>query len=135
MTSERSRFAYISIIIVVMLAGLSTRQFASILPWWIVSYIADVLWAIMIYLIIGLIFIRLSSLRVALYAIIITVSVEISQLYHAPWIDAIRTNKIGGLVLGFGFLWSDIVCYVVGILIVLMLEKILKCKELNKYIL
>ncbi len=41
--------------------------------------------------------------------------VEISQLYHAPWIDSIRQTTLGGLVLGFGFLWTDLVCYSVGI--------------------
>ena len=41
--------------------------------------------------------------------------VEISQLYHAPWIDSIRQTTLGGLVLGFGFLWTDFVCYSVGI--------------------
>jgi hypothetical protein len=28
--------------------------------------------------------------------------VEISQFYHAPWIDSIRQTTLGGLVLGFG---------------------------------
>jgi hypothetical protein len=41
--------------------------------------------------------------------------VEISQFYHAPWIDSIRQTTLGGLVLGFGFLWTDLVCYTVGI--------------------
>lgn len=41
--------------------------------------------------------------------------VEISQLYHARWIDSIRQTALGGLVLGFGFLWTDLVCYSVGI--------------------
>jgi hypothetical protein len=43
--------------------------------------------------------------------------VEISQLYHAPWIDAIRQTTLGGLVLGFGFLRTDLVCYSVGVMI------------------
>ncbi|MCA9130161.1 MAG: DUF2809 domain-containing protein, partial [Planctomycetales bacterium] len=41
--------------------------------------------------------------------------VEFSQLYHASWIDSIRRTTLGGLVLGFGFLWSDLVCYGIGI--------------------
>ncbi len=43
--------------------------------------------------------------------------VELSQLYHAPWIDSIRQTTLGGLVLGFGFLWTDLLCYSVGIAI------------------
>ena len=49
--------------------------------------------------------------------------VEISQLYHAPWIDAIRQTALGGLVLGFGFLWTDLVCYSVGVMIGVMAER------------
>ena len=38
-----------------------------------------------------------------------------SQLYHAPWIDSIRHTTLGGLILGYGFLWSDLACYAVGV--------------------
>ena len=44
-----------------------------------------------------------------------SVAIEISQLYHAPWIDSIRRTTLGGLILGFGFLWSDLACYAVGV--------------------
>lgn len=40
--------------------------------------------------------------------------IELSQLYHALWIDAIRNTTLGGLIIGFGFLWSDLVCYTIG---------------------
>ena len=51
--------------------------------------------------------------------------IEISQLYHAPWIDAIRATALGGLVLGFGFLWSDILCYTVGVLLGIIVDGLL----------
>ena len=38
-----------------------------------------------------------------------------SQLYHAEWIDNIRATTLGGLVLGYGFLWSDLVAYTIGV--------------------
>jgi hypothetical protein len=41
--------------------------------------------------------------------------VEISQLYHGSWIDAIHQTTLGDLALGYGFLWSDLICYGVGI--------------------
>jgi hypothetical protein len=40
---------------------------------------------------------------------------EIRQCFHGLWRDSIRQNTLGGLVLGFGFLWTDLVCYSVGI--------------------
>jgi hypothetical protein len=36
-------------------------------------------------------------------------------LYHAPWIDSIRGTTLGGLILGYGYLWSDLACYAVGV--------------------
>ncbi len=52
---------------------------------------------------------------------------ETLQLYQAPWIQAIRHTKIGGLLLGFGFLWSDIICYFIGTLLslcaIVLIEK------------
>lgn len=41
--------------------------------------------------------------------------IEFSQLYHAEWIDQIRDTSLGGLVLGYSFLWSDIEAYTIGI--------------------
>lgn len=41
-------------------------------------------------------------------------AIEIFQLYQAPWINEIRATLPGKLILGSGFLWSDMVAYVVG---------------------
>ena len=48
-------------------------------------------------------------------ALAFSVAVELSQLYHAPWIDSIRQTTLGGLILGFDFVWSDLVCYALGV--------------------
>ena len=46
---------------------------------------------------------------------------KIIELYSGDilwaWIDAIRNTTLGGLILGFGFLWSDLVCYTIGIIV------------------
>jgi len=39
----------------------------------------------------------------------------VSQLYHAPWLDAVRATRPGALALGQGFLWSDLACYAAGV--------------------
>ena len=41
---------------------------------------------------------------------------EISQLWHTSILVAIRETTIGKLMLGQGFVWSDLLCYAVGIL-------------------
>jgi hypothetical protein len=49
--------------------------------------------------------------KVAMLALGFSVCIEVSQLYHTPWLDAIRNMPLGGLILGFTFVWSDLVCY------------------------
>jgi hypothetical protein len=52
---------------------------------------------------------------VAVRAEVFSLTVELSQLYHTPWIDKLRQIPVIVLLLGQGFLWSDLVCYGVGI--------------------
>lgn len=125
MIYERKRARYYIYIVAVIILGLSSRYFSNVLPKWLSLYAGDVLWGLMIFFITGFIFKEKSSINIAAFAAIFSISIEISQLYHRPWIDRIRKTAIGGLVLGYGFLWSDIVCYIVGIAIGVVLEILL----------
>ena len=78
----------------------------------------------MVFLLTGLIFTGRSTRWVTIAALAFSYSIEISQLYHAPWIDALRENPFGGAVLGFGFLWSDLICLSLGIAFGYVMEKI-----------
>jgi hypothetical protein len=73
------------------------------------------LWALMMYLLVSTLLPARSIQARSGISLTIAILVEISQLYHAPWIDGIRQTTLGGLVLGFGFLWTDLVCYTIGI--------------------
>ena len=117
-TQTRSRFVYALLILAVILLGLSSRAkvVQPHLPPFIAEYAGDTLWALTAFLGLGFLWPDLSTGRVAALALGFAVCIELSQLYHAPWIDAIRHTRMGGLVLGFGFLWSDLACYVVGVM-------------------
>ena len=54
-------------------------------------------------------------LIVALLALTFAWGVEFSQLYRAPWLDAVRATIPGKLVFGNTFAWPDLVAYAVGI--------------------
>jgi hypothetical protein len=114
------------LLVVTVIAGLASRQFPDALPYWIHEYAGDTLWALLVFLLLGFIFKTKSSLWVSLVAITFSVGIEISQLYHAPWIDALRAYRLGGLILGFGFLWSDLVCYTLGVGFGFVMEWVLK---------
>ena len=44
-----------------------------------------------------------STRTVAFLAMAFSIAIELSQLYHAPWIDSIRQTTLGGLILGLAF--------------------------------
>jgi hypothetical protein len=77
--------------------------------------IGDVLWAALVYLLMAFIWRRQTSNLIAMVALAVSVAVECSQLCHASWLDAIRRTTFGGLALGWGFAWGDLVAYAVGI--------------------
>ena len=47
-------------------------------------------------------------------ALLTAFTVEISQLVRVDWLDTIRSTRLGPLLLGRGFLWSDLVAYAGG---------------------
>ena len=50
----------------------------------------------------------------AVIALTVCYAIELSQLYKAVWIEAIRQTMPGRLVLGSGFLYSDLLAYAIG---------------------
>ena len=111
---RRNRILYGLLTLVVVVLGVGSRRFFGDVSF-IRTYVGDALWALMVFFGIAFFFTRMAVRAVALAAILFSVGIELSQLYHASWIDSLRATRLGGLVLGFGFLWSDILCYGVGI--------------------
>ena len=109
------RITYLISALTIVLVGLASRRYRQHLPSFIGEYSGDVLWALMLFLVVSLVLAGRPLFLRYIISLILAFAVEVSQLYHAPWIDSIRNTTLGGLVLGFGFLWSDLVCYLVGI--------------------
>jgi Protein of unknown function (DUF2809) len=118
----RTRFVYIIVATVVVIAGLASRVYRQQLPALLAEYAGDTLWALMLFLFVSTLLVGRPVLVRAAISLALAFLVEISQLYHAPWIDSIRQTTLGGLLLGFGFLWTDLVCYSVGIALGLVVE-------------
>lgn len=112
---RRSRVVYAIIAIAVIGLGLATRHQEDRLPAPIATYAPDALWALLVFVLLGALRPWRSTLWVAGVALTFAFLIELSQLYQAPWIDALRDTRLGGLILGFGFLWSDLVCYTFGV--------------------
>jgi Protein of unknown function (DUF2809). len=111
----RPRLLYLTLCAAVVALGLAARRYRDLLPSFLGEYAGDTLWAALVYLLAAAAWPKARVGSLALCAGAFSLAIEVSQLYHAPWIDALRATRLGGLVLGFGFLWSDLACYSVGI--------------------
>jgi hypothetical protein len=112
---RRSRAWLALSIVVVIAAGLASRKFPSLLPAFLGSYPGDALWALMVFLMLAFAKPATPTAPLAWAALAIAFLVEASQLYQAPWINAIRATTAGHLVLGTGFQWGDLCAYSIGV--------------------
>ncbi|BBO35954.1 putative membrane protein YjgA [Lacipirellula parvula] len=102
--------------------GLTSRHYGEQLPPFIAAYAGDALWATMVYWLASIAWPHARTTTLAVIAYGVSFAVELSQLYHAPWIDSIRATRLGALALGHGFLWSDLVCYAVGVALASLID-------------
>jgi len=106
----KSRITYFILIILTIIIGLLSRHFK-----FVPLFIGDVVWALMVYFIMRFLFIGKSVKFAGIASLMFCFAIEFSQLYKAPWINELRHTLFGRLILGEGFLWSDLFCYILGI--------------------
>ncbi len=103
-------------------AGVGSRYFQEVLPVFISEYTGDTMWATAVFIFLRFLFPKHKVIVSASLAMIFSILIELSQLYRAAWIDSIRNTIIGGLIIGFGFLWSDFICYFCGIILGIIID-------------
>lgn len=123
MLSYRSRLTWFILICITITLGLVSRHYSAI-P----LFVGDILWATNVYFIVQLLFIHKNIKWVVTASLLFCYLIELSQLYHAPWINQLRHTLFGRLVLGEVFLWSDLLCYTIGVGIAAMVELSIKSK-------
>lgn len=128
--SDRARHALLLLGTIVL--GLLSRRYGATLPAFVARYAGDVLWASMVVWGLRLLAPRAQTGWIAIGAFAISVAVELSQLYRAAWIDAIRATRAGALVLGQGFLWTDLACYAVGVLLAAAIDAGLRRRAVER---
>ncbi|TCW57985.1 uncharacterized protein DUF2809 [Bacillus thuringiensis] len=128
MNKKRNRLLYALFTIVIIILGLSSRKLAFALPHLLNACLGDALWALMIFTGFGFLFPKIETKKLAFISLLFCYGIEVSQLYHAEWIDSIRATTLGGLVIGYGFLWSDIVAYTIGVGVGFLFEFLLRKK-------
>ena len=127
MYKPRYRPLYFLIVIIVICIGLISRTSWS--PAWIYPYLGDVLYATMAYFGFAFLLPRSDPFKLLFLAIAFCFIIEFLQLVDTGWMVRLRSNKYARLVLGQGFLYADLFCYIGGAGLGYFIEKYLMLKK------
>ncbi len=122
--AARNRAVCAVAVVLVGGAGLLWRSRFLPLPAFLTKYGGDALWALAVFFSFGFVFPRSTTLRLFLAALGFAWGIEFLQLYHAPWIDGLRSTLPGRIILGSTFNAPDLLAYAVGVVLGVLLERI-----------
>lgn len=105
----------IALCITVILGLLSRTSFASICTLYQV-YGGDVLWASMMYFVFAFLFENRKRKHLVVLTLAFSLIIECSQILQWDLLVYLRSTPLRYL-LGQGFVWSDLICYVIGVMI------------------
>lgn len=95
-------------------------------------YFGDVLVVILMYCFLKS-FLQLSVLTVAIAVLLFSFSIEFLQYLNIVATLGLEKSKIARTVIGTSFSWIDLLTYIIGIIIVLGVEKYWLKKEIKNY--
>jgi hypothetical protein len=128
---KRDLKVYIPIVIFIIALGLPLRIVPHYFPDWAILYAGDFLWATAVYFLYCLLF-RLNKKNAVIASLLTAYAIEFSQLFQPGWLEQLRSIKIFSLILGIGFLWSDLIAYTLGIVVAATIDwLIIKGKAFN----
>lgn len=125
------KLMYLILFIFCVWLALATRQHKHYFHPLIVKYGGDVIWAGMFLFLLRIFFTKIALWKLAIINYILGVLDECSQLITVDWFVAIRQTKLGKLMLGVGFVWSDLVCYAIGTFLVFLIIYFMEKKMLS----
>ena len=113
--ARRHRGTQVALLAAVIVLGLASRRYADALSPPIARYAGDTLWATAAYVALSVVWPCARVRWLAAGAALISLAVELSQLAHPAWLQRAREWPGAALLLGYGFVASDLVCYAVGV--------------------
>ena len=110
--SPRKRSLLVATAATLIALGMLSRHPA--MPEFCVHYVGDVLWGAFFFVLAAVARPSATAIHLWLASTGVTELIEVSQLYQAPWAQALRSTSFGGLLLGHSFSWSDTLCVALG---------------------
>jgi len=126
------RLIYMIVVVITIVLGLASRKYSHLLPKFAAENAGDMLWAMMVYFIIRFLLVRKSMSIAIMLSFLFSFGIEFSQMYQEAWINQLRETMLGGLILGRGFLFIDLIRYTAGILIAAVIDKWILIFRINK---
>ena len=125
--ARKLRICYLSGTVVLIALGLLSRR-VKFVP----AACGDALWAMMVYCCFRIVLIRKPMIISAMAALITSFAIEFSQMLTPDWLVKIRSTFLGHMLLGQGFLWSDLLAYTIGIAVVYGLTALIRQGVMEK---
>ena len=119
--ARKLRICYLSGTVVLIALGLLSRR-VKFVP----AACGDALWAMMVYCCFRIVLIRKPMIISAMAALITSFAIEFSQMLTPDWLVKIRSTFLGHMLLGQGFLWSDLLAYTIGIAVIYGLTALIR---------
>lgn len=106
----KPRFIYFILALLTIVLGIASRKIVGI-P----LLMGDILYAVLVYFGFRWLLVKSKAPWQIGLPLLFCFAIEIQQLSTAAALVAIRETTLGHYVLGQGFLWSDLLCYTMGI--------------------
>jgi hypothetical protein len=118
------RFTYLVLFAFFIWLALATRSHKAWFHPLVREYGGDVAWSGAFLFLVRAVFIHSPVYKLAIACYALGVLDECSQLLTFKWIVAARSTYFGRLMLGVGFVWSDLLCYAIGVLLAFLVIQI-----------
>jgi hypothetical protein len=124
---KNNRLYYFLALFITLILGILSRK-TTVVP----LFIGDILYAVLIYFGFRFLIIKSKKSTSLLFSLLFCFGIEFLQLVQIDWLIAIRKTTLGHYILGQGFLWLDLLCYVIGTLLAFLIDwKFIKTQNLN----
>jgi hypothetical protein len=124
---KKLKIKYLISVISFITLGILSRKITGI-P----LFIGDLLYAVLIYFGFRFLIIKSEKSTSLLFSLLFCFGIEFLQLVQIDWLITIRKTTLGHYILGQGFLWSDLLCYIIGTLVAFIIDwKCIKTQNLN----